>query len=135
MLTRNDYPLANNRPELIFTPSGKSIEEINIDNILSKELSAQDVRISSQTLEYQAQIAEDAGNWQMASNLRRAAELTKVPDDMVMHIYNSLRPFRSTKEELTEIANELEKDYNAVICAEFIREAIAAYEKSNKFRK
>jgi propanediol dehydratase small subunit len=52
-----------------------------------------------------------------------------------MKIYNSLRPFRCTKEELEEIANELERDYNAVLNAKLIREASDAYEKRGFLKK
>ncbi len=37
-------------------------------------------------------------------NFERAAELTAVPDDRILEIYNALRPYRSTKEELLAIA-------------------------------
>jgi propanediol dehydratase small subunit len=33
----------------------------------------------------------------LAMNFERAAELTAVPDDRILEIYNALRPYRSTK--------------------------------------
>lgn len=60
-------------------------------------------------------------------NFERAAELTAVPDDRILEIYNALRPYRSTKEELMAIADDLENRYQAKICAAFVREAATLY--------
>jgi len=46
-----------------------------------------------------------------------------------------LRPNRSTKEELLAIADELERQYDAKICAEFVREAARVYEARGVLRK
>ena len=43
------------------------------------------------------------GREAFAGNLRRAAELISVPDERILEIYNALRPYRSTKEELLNI--------------------------------
>ena len=53
-----DYPLATRCPEHILTPTGKPLTDITLEKVLSGEVGPQDVRISRQTLEYQAQIAE-----------------------------------------------------------------------------
>ena len=37
-------------------------------------------------------IAQQHGNPQLADNLRRAAELTELPDEEVLAIYEALRP-------------------------------------------
>lgn len=130
---KNDYPLSEKRPELIYTPQGKRLSEISMENVLKGNVSVEDCRISPQTLEYQAQIAESARNKQVAANFRRAAELTSFSDEKVLAIYNALRPFRSTKEELYSIADELEAS-GAVLNAEYIREAAEVYEKRNKLK-
>ena len=93
------------------------------------EVTFADFSIANQTLEYQAQIAESMGRNQIAQNLRRAIELTSIPDEEVLSLYNSLRPYRSTKDELLAHADHLEKDYNAVQCARLFREAAEVYEK------
>lgn len=49
-------------------------------------------------------------------------------------IYNALRPYRSTKEELLAIADDLERRYQAVICAAFVREAAALYLERKKLK-
>lgn len=130
---KKDYPLSEKRPELIFTPQGKKLSEINMDNVLKGNVSVEDCRISPQTLEYQAQIADSARNKQVAYNFRRAAELTAFSDEKVLEIYTALRPFRSTKEELYQIAEELEES-GAVLNAEYVREAAEVYEKRKKLK-
>ncbi len=130
---KKDYPLADKRPELILTPTGKKIDEITMEQVLEDNVRIEDCRISSQTLEYQAQIAESAGNRQMAANLRRAAELTAFSDERVLELYGALRPFRSTKDELLRIADELEEK-GAVLNAAFVRQASEVYEKRKKLK-
>ena len=129
-----DYPIYEKRPELIETLTGKGIDEITIDNILSGNISPEDCRISDNMLEYQAQIQESFGNRQVAENFRRAAEMTRIPDKRILEIYNSLRPNVSTKKELKEIAKELEIQYNAAINAALVREAAEVYEKRNMLK-
>ncbi len=124
-----DYPLATKRPELLKTPTGKRLADVTLENVLKGEITAADVRITPETLKMQAKIAEKVGRYQFAQNLLRASELTQLPDERVLEIYNALRPYRSTKEELLEIADELEKKYNAVVNANFIREAADVYER------
>lgn len=130
---KKDYPLADKRPELILTPTGKKIDEITMDQVLEGNVKIEDCRISDQTLEYQAQIAESAGNRQMAANLRRAAELTAFSDERVLEIYGALRPFRSSKEDLLKIADELDAK-GAVLNAAFVRQAAEVYEKRRKLK-
>lgn len=124
-----DYPLASQRPDLLVGPRGKKFEELTLENVEKGNVTFEDFRITPQALEYQAQVAEAAKRPQVAGNLRRAAELTKVPDARVLEIYNALRPHRSTKEELLAIATELENHYGAKVCGEFVREAAEVYEK------
>lgn len=129
-----DYPLGTKRPELVKTPTDKSLDEITLDKVLDGEVKDEDLRITEKTLDYQAEIAEQKGREQFGKNLKRAGELTKIPDDRILEIYNSLRPNRSTKKELLEIAAELENEYNAEINAQLIREAAEVYEKRNKLK-
>lgn len=129
-----DYPMASKRPELILTPTGRKLSDITIDNVLSGEVKPEDCRICEQTLEYQAQIAESQGSRQIAFNLRRAAELTKIPDQRILEIYNAMRPYRSSKNELLAIADELESRYEAKLNAAFIKEAARVYEVRKKLK-
>ncbi|VEB02561.1 glycerol dehydratase small subunit [Klebsiella pneumoniae] len=86
-----DYPLATRCPEHILTPTGKPLTDITLEKVLSGEVGPQDVRISRQTLEYQAQIAEQMQRHAVARNFRRAAELIAIPDERILAIYNALR--------------------------------------------
>ena len=134
-VTADDYPLYNKHPELIKTSTGKSLDDISLRNINDGTIKAEDVRISPETLEMQAQVAESVGRPQLAENFRRAQELIAVPDARVLEIYNALRPNRSSKAELIAIAEELENQYNAVITAGLVREAAEVYERRGKLRK
>lgn len=129
-----DYPLATKRPDLIKTPTGKSLADITLDKIMNGEVKPEDVRITPETLRMQAEIADGVGRRQFANNLRRAAELVAIPDARILEIYNALRPYRSTKRELLAIADEMEVKYNAKINAAFVREAAEVYERRNRLR-
>jgi propanediol dehydratase small subunit len=129
-----DYPLANKHPEWVKTATGKTLDDLTLENVLNGRVTAQDVRITPEILRIQADIARAAGRGLLAMNFERAAELTAVPDERVLEIYNSLRPFRSTKQELLAIADELDSRYKATICAGFIREAAELYLQRKKLK-
>ncbi|MEF3089396.1 MULTISPECIES: propanediol dehydratase small subunit PduE [Raoultella] len=130
----SDYPLANKHPEWVKTATGKTLDDFTLENVLSNKVTAQDMRITPETLRLQASIAKDAGRDRLAMNFERAAELTAVPDDRILEIYNALRPYRSTKEELVAIADDLESRYQAKICAAFVREAAVLYVERKKLK-
>jgi propanediol dehydratase small subunit len=132
---RRDYPLASKRPDLIKTPSGKSLQDITLEKVASGEIVPKEVRIRPETLELQAQVAEAHGRPQMAINFRRAAELANLSDEEILRIYNALRPRRSTKQELLTIAADLEKGAQARITADFIREATKTYERRGLLKR
>lgn len=93
-----------------------------------------DFQISSDTLLQQADAARAAGFTQLAENLRRAAELTAVPKEELLRIYEALRPGRASEAELLAIADALARDYGAERTAAFIREAAAEYARRGLFR-
>jgi propanediol dehydratase small subunit len=132
---KRDYPLASRRPDLIRTPTGKGFQDITLENVVSGKVDGQEIRIGPETLELQAQVAENHGRHQLALNLRRAAELTRIPDEEVLEIYNALRPGRATREELLTMAKELERKYRAKKNATFVREAMKVYEKRRLLRE
>lgn len=132
--TVSDYPMLEKHGGEIRTPTGKAMGEITLDAVLDGKIGISDVRISKEMLEAQAQIAADAGKPAMGENLLRAAELTAVPDDEVIRMYDRLRPNRSTKAELDKLAAGLEQKYGAVKCAELVREAASVYEKRGILR-
>lgn len=106
--------------------SGRSADELTPDRLARDELTVDDVRIHADTLEHQAQVAGNHGNPQLAANFRRAAELTSVPEDQVMAMYEALRPHRSSAADLESLAQEL-ADYPAPRCAALVREAAEVY--------
>ena len=134
-VTCENYPLSEKMTDTIKAPTGKTLNEITLEKLMSGEVTADDVKIAPETLEMQAQVAESVGRDAFARNLRRAAELIAVPDDRILEIYNSLRPYRSTKEELMAIANELEDNYNATINAKLVREAANLYEARGRLKE
>jgi len=133
-VTKDQYPLGEKSPDLIRSATGRRMEEFTLDHVTSGVLTAEDFRIAPQTLELQAQVAESTGRDTLARNLRRAAELTAVPDDQLLSVYNALRPYRSTKAELYAIADELQTKYHCTINAAFIREAADVYERRGRLR-
>jgi propanediol dehydratase small subunit len=78
------------------------------------------------TLRHQAGVAEAHGNPQLGENLRRAAELTALPDDEVLEVYEALRPGRSSAAGLETIAARLAAA-EAPLCAALVREAAEVY--------
>ncbi|MPN12517.1 Propanediol dehydratase small subunit [bioreactor metagenome] len=126
--------MGQKRKDLIKTKTGKSLEGITIEEVLNGSVTPEDIKITPEVLLYQAEIAESVGRSQFATNLRRAAELTSVPDARVLEIYNALRPYRSTKQELLDIVDELENKYNAKMNARLVREAAEIYEKRGRLK-
>ncbi|MFC6765205.1 diol dehydratase small subunit [Natrinema soli] len=127
-----DYPLSDH-PDQVKTPDGTKLSEITLEKVVEGEIDGEELVISPETLEKQAQIADENGRPQLAQNFRRAAELTRVPDDRILEIYNALRPSGAEKEKLHDIANELENEYDAEINAEHVREAAEIYEERNLY--
>jgi propanediol dehydratase small subunit len=106
--------------------SGRPADEITLDAVRAGELSLADLRIHPETLERQAVVAAEHGNPQLAANLRRAAELTSVPDEEVLAIYEALRPGRSSAAELTALAESLALR-GLPLCAALVTEAAEVY--------
>jgi propanediol dehydratase small subunit len=134
-MTTADYPLAEKSADKLKTPTGKSLNDVTLEGVLNGSIGARDVRITAETLEMQAQVAESIGRKNLAANFRRAAELIAVPDQRILEIYNALRPYHSTKQELLAIADELEGKYNAKISAAHVREAAKVGEARNRLKK
>ncbi len=106
--------------------SGREVGELTLEAVRGGELSVADLRIHPETLERQAAVATAHANPQLADNLRRAAELTRLPDEEVLAIYDALRPGRSTPERLTELAGDL-KERGLPRCAALLTEAAEVY--------
>ena len=118
-----DYPLAGRRPDLVRTPAGKRLGDVTLEALRSGAIDPADMRATPETLRRQAQVARAHGRGQLAESLERAAELTAVPDDVILEIYTSLRPGRASAAELEAWAARLEREYGASRVATFVREA------------
>ena len=112
--------------EPIRSGSGRNLDELTIDALRAGRLTAEDFRISRAQLDAQAEVAEAGGYRQLAENLRRAAELTALPNDRVFEIYEMLRPGRATVAELRSLAAQLQAQDMPRVSA-FILEAAEAY--------
>ena len=123
------YPLGEYEKDKISSKTGKKLEDITLSEVMKNHVSSDDIKISKETLKYQGEIAKEAGNAPMEMNFARAAELVDVPDDVILKMYDKLRPNRSTKLELVEMAKELSEKYNAYNCAKLVMEAVEVYEK------
>ena len=123
------YPLGELEREQIRSKTGKKFTEITLDEVMKGHISSDDIKISKEMLKAQGQVAKETGNDPMEKNFERAAELVDVPDDVILKMYDKLRPNRSTKLELVQMAQELIEKYNAKNCARLVMEAAEVYEK------
>ncbi|TML00646.1 MAG: glycerol dehydrogenase [Actinobacteria bacterium] len=113
-----DYPLGTRRPDLVRTPGGLALAELTLDALRAGSLDASEMRATAETLRLQGEVARAAGRSELAANLDRAAELTAVPDEVILEIYTGLRPHRSTS-------------VGARLNAAFVREAKEVYSRRN----
>jgi propanediol dehydratase small subunit len=109
--------------------SGREASELSVDGVVDGVLGPDDIRIGPDTLRRQAAVARAHGNPQLASNFERAAELAAFEESEILALYEMLRPRRATAEQLRAKADELE-GREAPICAAFLREAAAVYERT-----
>ena len=123
-----DYPLGTSRPDLVRTPGGVPLDELELHD----DLAATELRATPETLRLQAEVARATGRAQLADNLLRAAELAQLPDETILEIYTALRPRRSTAAQLEEWAKQL-VDWDAPATAAFLREAAQVYAKRGLF--
>ncbi|MEZ5099556.1 MAG: diol dehydratase small subunit [Thermoleophilia bacterium] len=132
---RRHYPLSTRRPDEVRTPSGVPLAELTLASLREGRLDAGDVRATAATLRLQADVAAVAGQAPLAVNLRRGAELTAVPDEVVLAVYTALRPHRSTAAELDAWATRLADEFGAEASAALVREARDAYAARGLLRR
>ena len=125
----SDYPLGSKRPDLVRTPGGLGLQELTIEALRAGRLDSDEMRATGETLRLQAEVAEAGGRPELAANLARAAELARVPEDVILEVYTALRPHRSSGEELEAWAARLEGEFDAPLTAAFVREARSVYER------
>lgn len=131
----SEYPLRENAAESLRAQSGRRLSEITAEALAAGELGGDDLRAHADTLRQQAEIARAGGYPQLAANLLRAAELTDVPNEEMLKIYETLRPERASYDELTRLADYLETTYAARENAAFIREAADVYRQRGLLRR
>ena len=135
-LSVDDYPLAENRPEIVTTKAGKRLADITLEGLLAGRVTLDDLRITGQALRQQAEIARAAGRTTLAQNFERGAELVDVPQDVIMRVYELLRPGRAaSKDVLLEAAKELRDIYGANGVAAFVEEAAEVYGQRGLFKR
>ncbi len=71
-----DYPLSEKRPDMLRTPSGLRFPDISLESVMDGKVGMEDLRVTAEALEMQAQVAEAAARPQLAENLRRAAAVS-----------------------------------------------------------
>ena len=116
-----EYPFG--RDGDVRTPGGLRLAELALAD---ERVTRAELRATPETLRLQADVAARTGRLQLAANLRRAAELASVPEDVVLEIYTALRPRRSTATELEGWACRLDET-GAPLTASFVREAAEVY--------
>jgi propanediol dehydratase small subunit len=135
-LTVADYPLAEERPELVRTTSGRELGALNLEALEAGQVSMADLRITATALRQQAAIARAANRATLAQNFERAAELVDIPQDVLLRVYELLRPGRAKdKSSLLQAAEMLQCDYKATQMADFVTEAAAVYERRGLFTR
>ena len=117
-----DYPLIDN-PDGLRAASGRPLADVTVEAAAAGALEIADVQVSAETLRAQAEVARAAGYANLAANLARAAELTAVPNDELLRMYETLRPGRVSHAELIALAERLEGHYQAPENARLVREA------------
>lgn len=131
-LTKADYPLAET--QILRGKRGMALADITLDAVLAGQVTMEDLQITSQALQDQAEIAVDAGRPTLGRNFGRAAELVNVPQDVIMSTYELLRPGRAAKkQDLLDRAAVFRYQYNAPAIADYLTEAAHIYEKRGVF--
>ena len=138
--TSNDvnkiYPVGEKQPDRVRTRNGRPLHDLTLDNLLAGKVSESDFGITAEGLRLQAEIAERVGRPNLAQNLRRGAELVEIPDEVLLDVYELLRPGRAqSADELRAAANRLRDTYGAKETASLLEEAAQVYERRGIFQR
>lgn len=130
------YPIGEKHPERLRTRGGRPWSELTLAKLLAGEVTRTELGITPQGLRHQALVARRVGRTRLALNFERGAELVEVPDELILEIYERLRPGRASHAgELRELAARLRRDHGADRVAALIEEAAAVYERRGLFRR
>jgi len=126
-MTHSENNTARLRDQSITSKTGVTVSDLSLERVAGGWGEMTDFSISRQTLLHQAEIATAGGWLQLGENFRRAAELVDVPDNIILQIYEALRPFRATAAELGKLASQLRLQFQAPECARWVEEAAEVY--------
>lgn len=130
------YPVGEKQPDRVQTRNGHTLRDLTLDNLLAGHVTASDFGITAEGLRLQAEIAEQAGRPNLAQNLRRGAELVEIPDNVLLEVYELLRPGRAqSANELRAAATQIREVYGAKETASLIEEAALVYERRGIFQR
>jgi propanediol dehydratase small subunit len=130
------YPVGEKQPDRVRTPSGHTLADLTLDKLLAGEVTASDFGITAEGLRQQAEIADQAGRPNLAQNFRRGAELVAIPDEVLLELYELLRPGRArSAAELRAAADHVRRTYGAEETARLIEEAAVVYERRGVFQR
>ena len=130
------YPVGEKQPDRVRTRNGHPLRDLTLDNLLAGQIAVSDFGITAEGLRLQAAIAERAGRPNLAQNLRRGAELVEIPDNVLLDIYELLRPGRAqSADDLRAAANQLRDTYGAKETAALLEEAALVYERRGVFKR
>lgn len=134
-LTIADYPLAERRPHSVKSAKGMPLDDFTLEALADGRATMEDLRTTPEALLRQASIARHAGREKLAANFERAAEMTAIPQKVIMEYYEMLRPGRvREKQALLTAARRLRDDYHAHRMATFVEEAAEVYERRGLFK-
>ena len=130
------YPVAEKAPDRVQTPNGLKLTDLTVEAVLAGKVKREAIAITPQALMLQAEIARAAGREALARNFERAADLVRVPQDLLLDTYELLRPGRAPgADALRARAAELRRVFGAERIADLIEEAAATYERRGLFAK
>jgi len=133
--SRPAYPLMEHDGDRLTAASGRALGDVTLEAAAAGQIAPADLQVSAATLRAQADLAAQSGFRELAENLRRAAELTAVPNADLLRMYEIMRPGRATYAELTALADRLEQEFAAPLTAAFVREAAEVYRTRNLVRR
>lgn len=119
----------------VTTQSGVPLESISMEAIRNGTIKSGDLAIHRDTLLKQAALAEAQGYQQLARNFRRAAELTNIPNTVLIELYEKLRPYRSSYYQLLAASQEIAAIYDAPETGDYIRHAAETYRATGLLRQ
>ena len=130
------YPVGEKQPERVQTRNGRPLSALTLDKLLAGDVTASDFGITADGLRLQADIAEQAGRPNLAQNLRRGAELVEIPDQVLLNVYELLRPGRAQNaDDLRMAARNLRDTDGAKETASLLEEAALVYERRGVFQR